>query len=127
MTAWQRAGLPVEGMPVLTMRELRRRLENGEPLVVMDVRQAHEWAAGHIPEAELVEAGALPSAELQLPRDELIATHCRHGQRAATALSLLEQRGYKKLALLTEGVEEWRHAGGPIDHTTSQRHEPSRA
>src|SRR5438132_4440488 len=89
MAAWERAGLPVARVPVLTMRELRQRLQNGEPLVVMDVRQAHEWAAGHVPQAELLEAGALPTAELQLPRDRLIATHCGHGQRAATALSLL--------------------------------------
>jgi len=126
MTAWLRASLPVERVPVLTMRELRRRLENGEPLVIMDVRQPHEWAAGHIPEAELVEAGALPSAELPLPRDDLIATHCGHGQRAATALSVLEQRGFHNLALLAEGVDEWRHAGGPVEYGTPTKREASR-
>ena len=127
MAAWERAGLPVERVPVLTMRELRRRFERGEPLVVMDVRQAHEWAAGHIPEVELVEAGALPEAALQLPRDRLVATHCGHGQRAATALSVLEQRGYDMLALIAEGVDEWRNAGGPVEQGTPNQREPSRA
>src|SRR5229473_3780863 len=45
MSAWERAGLPVQRVPVLTMREVRQRLikEHGDPLVVVDVRQAHEW------------------------------------------------------------------------------------
>ena len=126
MVAWEREGLPVERVPVLTMRRVRQRLQDGEPLVVMDVRQAHEWTAGHIPDAELVEAGALPHAELQLPRDRLVATHCGHGQRAATALSVLEQRGYERLALITEGVDEWRNAGGPLEQGTPKQCQPSR-
>jgi len=86
MDAWKTAGLPVERVPVLTMREVRQRLIDalGEPLVLVDVRQAHEWAAGHVPQAELVEAGALADAELHLPHDRLLAIHCGHGQRAAT-------------------------------------------
>src|SRR5712692_5453066 len=42
MAAWERAGLPVARAAVLTMRQLRKRLQHGEPLVVVDVRQAHE-------------------------------------------------------------------------------------
>jgi hydroxyacylglutathione hydrolase len=114
MPAWERAGLPVERVPVFTMREVRRRLERGEPLVVVDVRQAHEWSGGHMPTADLIEAGSLPNAELKLPHDRLIATHCGHGQRASTGLSVLEQRGYRNLALITEGVDEWRAAGGAV-------------
>ena len=114
MAAWERAGLPIERTPVLTMRDVRKRLDHGEPLVVLDVRQAHEWSGGHIPQAEMIEAGSLPTAELKLPPDHLIATHCGHGQRAATALSVLERRGVENLALITEGIEEWRNAGGQV-------------
>jgi rhodanese-related sulfurtransferase len=95
--------------------DVRERLGSGEPLIVLDVRQAHEWSAAHIPRAEVVEARALPTAELELPRDRLIATHRGHGQRAATGLSVLEQRGYRNLALITEGVDEWRTAGGQLE------------
>jgi rhodanese-related sulfurtransferase len=118
MAAWERAGLPIERVPVLTMRDIRQRLDRGEPLIVVDVRQAHEWTAGHIPQAELLEAGALNTAELSLPRDRLIATHCGHGQRAASGLSVLEQRGYRNLALIAEGVDDWRKAGGQVQHGT---------
>jgi hydroxyacylglutathione hydrolase len=115
MEAWLRAGLPVERVPVLTMRQLRERLVRGEPLLVLDVRQAHEWSTGHIPRAELVEAGELSRADLHLPHDRLIATHCAHGQRAATALSVLERRGFKQLAVISGGVDDWRSAGGEVE------------
>jgi rhodanese-related sulfurtransferase len=115
MTAWESAGVPIERVPVLTMREVRDRLERNEALLVLDVRQVHEWAGGHIPPAALIEAGSLPTAELNLPHDRLITTHCGHGQRAATALSVLERRGYHDLALVTEGVDEWRAAGGSVE------------
>jgi hydroxyacylglutathione hydrolase len=115
MDAWISAGLPVEQAAKLTMRELRERLQRGDPLVVLDVRQAHEWRIGHIPDAIPQEAGELPKGKLQLPRDRLIATHCGHGERAATALSLLEQRGYPDLALVTGGMDEWRAAGGEVE------------
>jgi len=111
----------VERVPVLTMREVRQRLERGEPLVVLDVRQAHEWVGGHIPQAQMIEAGELPRAELRLPHDRLVATHCAHGQRSATALSVLERRGYENLALITEGVDEWRLAGGEVDQDVTTR------
>jgi hydroxyacylglutathione hydrolase len=115
MDAWAGAGLPVEHTFRFTMGELREGLERGEPLVVLDVRQAHEWRTGHLPAAVHLEAGDLPHAELDLPPDQLVATHCGHGERAATALSLLERRGYRKLALVTGGVDDWQHAGGAVE------------
>jgi rhodanese-related sulfurtransferase len=127
MEAWERAGLPIDRAQLLTMRQVRARLEGGDAVVVVDVRQAHEWATGHIPHAELVEAGALPTADdVHLPHDRLIATHCGHGQRAATGLSVLERRGYHNLAVITEGLDEWRKAGGPVDQDR-QPQEPARA
>ena len=127
MAAWERAGLPIERSTVLTMREVRQRLDRGEQLFVVDVRQAHEWTAGRIPQAELVEAGALPDAALDLPHDRLIATHCGHGQRAATASSMLEHRGYRNLAIITEGIDNWREAGGQVQQGAPSEPQPARA
>jgi len=94
---------------------------------VVDVRQAHEWAAGRIPEAELIEAGALPEADLLLPHDRLIATHCGHGQRAATGLSVLEHRGYRNLGIITEGIDDWRKAGGQVQQGAPSEPQSARA
>jgi hydroxyacylglutathione hydrolase len=115
MDAWTNAGLPVATTAKLTMRELRERLGRGEPLFVVDVRQAHEWQNGHLPHAVLREAGDLPKGFSELPHGRTIAAHCGHGERAATAVSLLEQRGYTDLALVTGGLDEWRAAGGEVE------------
>jgi hydroxyacylglutathione hydrolase len=116
MEAWRAAGLPVARTDVLTMRELRERLEHDDRLIVLDVRQPHEWRTGHIPQAVCREAGDLAHAEPDLPRDRQLAAHCSHGQRAATALSLLERRGYGQLALVTGGIDDWQQAGGAVEH-----------
>jgi rhodanese-related sulfurtransferase len=115
MEAWIGAGLPIETTAKLTMRELRERLQQGEPLVVLDVRQAHEWQTGHVPGAVLREAGDLPCGGLAIPRDRPIAAHCNHGERAATALSVLERQGHTNLELIAGGMDEWRAAGGDVE------------
>ena len=117
MEAWLSAGLPVEETTKLTMGELRERVQRGEPLVVLDVRQAHEWRTGRLPQAILREAGDLARCDLELPHDRLIAAHCGHGERAATALSVLERRGFlsPNLALITGGVDTWQQAGGEVE------------
>jgi hydroxyacylglutathione hydrolase len=129
MDAWMSAGLPVKRVPVLTMREVRQRLteDSGDPLIVVDVRQAHECATGHVPRAELVEAGALPTVDLRLPRDKLLAVHCGHGQRAATGMSVLEHRGYEELALVAEGIDQWLAAGGQVERGMPSQREPARS
>jgi rhodanese-related sulfurtransferase len=81
---------------------------------VLDVRQVHEWRTGRLPQAILREAGDL-EGELDLPRDRALAVHCAHGERAATALSVLERRGFEHLALVIGGPDEWRAAGGAVE------------
>ncbi|MBI2940120.1 MAG: MBL fold metallo-hydrolase [Chloroflexi bacterium] len=115
MAAWEQAHLPVERLPVLTVAEVRARLARGEPLVVLDVRQDAEWRAGHISRAHHVEAGALAAADLALLHDGPIATHCGHQSRAATALSILERRGYANTFLIAGGLSAWEEAGFAVE------------
>lgn len=121
MAAWAEAGLPVVQLPVLTVAQVREQLARGEPLIVLDVRQEAEWAAGHIPRAEHIEAGALTTASLALPHDLPIVTHCGHEQRSATALSVLERHGYANLALMAGGWTAWQAAGYPIGREPEER------
>jgi len=76
---------------------------------VLDVRQAGEYAAGHLPAAWNVELGALAGA--QLPNGPVV-TMCGHGERAATAASVLERGGHRDVAVLTGSPEEWATATG---------------
>jgi hydroxyacylglutathione hydrolase len=114
MRAWEQAGLPLVRLPALTVAEVRRRLDQGEPLVVLDVRQDAEWVDGHIAEAHHVEAGALAADDHGLPRTVPIAAHCGHEQRSATALSVLERHGYANLHLIEGGWSAWQAAGYPV-------------
>ena len=114
MLAWEQAGLPIARLPVLTVAEVRDRLERGEPLLVLDVRQDAEWAAGHIAGANHVEAGALVGDVHGLPRTVPIAAHCGHEQRSATAISVLERQGYTSLHLIKDGWSGWQAAGYPV-------------
>lgn len=121
MAAWEKAGLPVAQFPSLTVAEVRARLARGEPLVVLDVRQDAEWQAGHIPWAQHVEVGALTSADLAFPPGAPIVTHCGHEQRSATALSVLERRGYTNLHLMAGGWDAWQEQGLPVVRELAER------
>jgi hydroxyacylglutathione hydrolase len=74
--------------------------------VVIDVRQHSEHAAGHLPHAELIELGALASQATDLPGGPATVM-CGHGERAATAASLLERAGRTDLSILVGGPADW--------------------
>ncbi|MCC6179842.1 MAG: MBL fold metallo-hydrolase [Chloroflexi bacterium] len=121
MQSWEQAGLSISKLPVLTVAQVRERLERGVPLVVLDVRQDAEWAAGHIGGARQIEAGALATDDHGLPRADQIAVHCGHEQRSATALSVLERHGYTNLNLIEGGWSAWQAAGYPITDEAGAR------
>jgi rhodanese-related sulfurtransferase len=106
MGAWQEAGLPVS---TVAIRQVNEELQ-GAPL---DVRQASEWAGGHIPGAEHVELGSIRASAGAVPAGPL-TIYCGHGERAMTAASLLEAQGRGRLAVLDGGFDAWRRANRPI-------------
>ncbi len=73
---------------------------------VLDVRQASEFAAGHLPDAQHIELGSLP-AEASRVGDEALVVMCGHGERAATAASILEVAGRRGVAVLDGGPDDW--------------------
>jgi hydroxyacylglutathione hydrolase len=106
MDAWRTAGLPVS---TIAIRQVNEDLQ-GAPL---DVRQASEWASGHIPGARHVELGSVMASPSGIPAGPL-TIYCGHGERAMTAASLLEAQGRGSLAVLDGGFDGWRGASRPI-------------
>jgi glyoxylase-like metal-dependent hydrolase (beta-lactamase superfamily II)/rhodanese-related sulfurtransferase len=100
--AWRGAGLAVATTEVVEAADV-----DGP---VLDVRQAAEHATAHVPGALHVELGALPGASPSLPAGPL-AVMCGHGERAATAASVLEAAGRHDVAVVLGGPPEWA-AGG---------------
>jgi rhodanese-related sulfurtransferase len=80
---------------------------------VLDVRQDAEFEAGHLPGALHVELGELAAAAADLPDDGLAAM-CAHGERAATAASVLERAGRTGVAVVVGGPDEWATAHGSL-------------
>jgi glyoxylase-like metal-dependent hydrolase (beta-lactamase superfamily II) len=101
IAAWADAGLAVASIPVVTAGDVGG--------AVLDVRRADEYESGHVPGARHVELGRLYAIAdgLAGPLDVM----CGHGERAATAASLLARRGVAGLRVVVGGPREWAASG----------------
>lgn len=81
---------------------------------LLDVREPHEWAAGHAPEAHHVPMGALQQRLGELPGDEHILVICHTGGRSARVTAALLGAGYSA-SNVVGGMESWRSAGGAVE------------
>lgn len=114
LAAWQAAGGGVARGLAMSIRELASALDGGEPPLVLDVRQADEYAIAHVPGARHLMAGDVPDRLAELPRDRPIATICASGYRASVAASLLRRAGFREVAWIEGGVPGWQAAGLPV-------------
>ena len=96
----------------VTREELTRRLQDGDDLVVLDVRPAAEYAAGHLPGAVSIPVGELRRRLAELPRDREIVAYCRgpYCAFAHEAVALLRREGFSARRL-EDGLPEWQAAG----------------
>ena len=94
--------------------ELRRRLET-DNLVVVDVRPAVEYWAGHIPDARSIPIDELAGRLDELPRNSTVVAYCRgpYCVFADEAVALLREQGYTAYRLTT-GLPDWRAEGYPV-------------
>ncbi|HEX2274497.1 MAG TPA: rhodanese-like domain-containing protein [Acidimicrobiales bacterium] len=102
--AWRAAGGELVSTPTVDGSRM-------QDTAVVDVRQAFEFSAGHVPGAAHVELGALGQAVDDLPPGPLVVM-CGHGERAATAASILESAGRSDVAVLAGGPEDWVRSTG---------------
>lgn len=100
-----------------TPEAVHARREHGEPFILVDVREEHEWAVGRIPGAVHLGKGVIErDAETQLPDlDATIVLYCGGGYRSALAADALQQMGYTAVESMDEGIRGWREAGLPED------------
>lgn len=90
--------------------EAAARIDSGEALL-LDVREADEWAAGHSPAATHMPLGQLDPAAV--PRDRPVITICRSGGRSAKAAAALSAAGHQ-VSNLDGGMNAWAAAGLPV-------------
>jgi sulfur-carrier protein adenylyltransferase/sulfurtransferase len=91
----------------ITARELKRRLDTGESLELIDVRDPHEWAICRIEGARLVPLGSVAERLHEFDSSRTYVLHCKSGARSAKAAGLLRNAGFKSLLNLRGGVLAW--------------------
>jgi len=98
---------PMEvGVPEIQVEELKRRLDSGEDVFVLDVREPHEYQICNI-NGYLIPLGDLPKRVHELDSSREIVAHCRSGARSAKAVDFLRHAGFKKVHNLAGGILAW--------------------
>jgi len=98
---------PVEtGVAEIQVEELKRRLDAGEDVFVLDVREPHEYQICNLG-GHLIPLGDLPKRIHELDSSREIVAHCRSGVRSAKAVNFLRQAGFRKVHNLSGGILAW--------------------
>src|SRR5580700_3942239 len=93
-------------VPEMTPKELKARLDRGDDLYVLDVREPHEYQICNIG-GHLIPLGDLSRRVNELDSSREIVAHCRSGKRSAEAAEFLRKAGFKKLWNLKGGILAW--------------------
>jgi glyoxylase-like metal-dependent hydrolase (beta-lactamase superfamily II)/rhodanese-related sulfurtransferase len=114
MTAWRAEDRPVERIEAIDLVELARRLDNSDPPSVLDVRNAAEYAEGHVPGSIHIPFAQLRERLDELPRGAPIATICKAGKRSGLAASILQREGFEGVIHVSRGnAAHWDRVGAP--------------
>jgi molybdopterin/thiamine biosynthesis adenylyltransferase/rhodanese-related sulfurtransferase/molybdopterin converting factor small subunit len=101
------AAEPGEAEFEISPRELKDRLDRGDRLVVVDVREPHEYEINRLPGTTLIPLGQVPERMHELSSADEIVLHCKAGLRSAKALAILRGAGFSRLKNLTGGIDAW--------------------
>ncbi|RAK21182.1 rhodanese-related sulfurtransferase [Anoxybacillus vitaminiphilus] len=96
----------MEEIKEITAEELRVKLENGEKLNLIDVREDEEVAHGMIPGAKHIKMGEIPNRLDEFSKDEEYIFICRSGNRSGTVCRYLQDMGYK-VCNMVGGMLAW--------------------
>jgi sulfur-carrier protein adenylyltransferase/sulfurtransferase len=94
--------------PEVLVEELRQEQEDkGDELILIDVREPHEWEIAHIEGARLIPLSQLPDRIPELDGHSEIVTYCHKGSRSMKALEILRGAGFGKVRSLAGGIDAW--------------------
>jgi len=95
-----------DAVPEITVSELKGKLDRGEAVTVIDVREPHEYEVANIG-ARLIPLGELPQRLVELDQGDEIAVHCKTGGRSAKAVKLLQDAGFANVRNVKGGITAW--------------------
>ncbi len=91
----------------MTAKDLEKEMRSNPNLVVIDVRESHEWEICHIEGATLIPLSELPSRLNEVDGHKDIVLQCHHGVRSMRALEMLKAAGLSRLRNLMGGIDAW--------------------
>ena len=91
----------------MSVEDLKRRVDAGEELTILDVRNPQEYEIARIPGSVLIPLHELQDRLGELDPAATIVAHCHHGARSARAVQLLRQMGYSRSINLAGGIDDW--------------------
>lgn len=95
-------------LPEITVTQLKEKLDRGENLHLLDVREPAEFAICHLPASQLIPLGDIPRQADTIPAEKPVIVICHHGFRSAQAIQYLSQRyGFTNLVNLKGGIHAW--------------------
>jgi rhodanese-related sulfurtransferase len=96
-------------------RDIKKKLDAGEPMTIIDTREDNEWARGHIPNAVHLGKGVIErDIEKAIPdKDTTLVLYCGGGYRSALAADNLQKMGYRNVISMDGGWRGWTEAGFP--------------
>jgi rhodanese-related sulfurtransferase len=95
-------------------QEVRERMDAGEPVTVLDVREPFETAGGILPGAILIPLGQLPARWREVEGANEIVCYCASGMRSLRAAALLRENGLFNATSMEGGISQWMAVGGRI-------------
>lgn len=104
---------PREPFTRISVDEAKEMMNDGA--AVIDVREPHEYSAGHVPDASLIPVNSVYARRDELPQEQDLIFVCAVGQRSALACEMAAASGLTRLFNLEGGTEAWIAAGLPVD------------
>jgi adenylyltransferase/sulfurtransferase len=112
ITQQQQTAKPI--MEEITATELKQRLDNGDDIQIIDVREPHEYEIGQIPNSKLIPLGQVLNRMNEIDPERETVVHCKMGGRSAKAIDALQRSGFQgKLSNLAGGITAWSNEVDP--------------
>jgi len=101
-------------MEEITATELKQRLDQGDDLQIIDVREPHEFEIGRIPDSTLIPLGQILNRQNEIDPSRETVVHCKMGGRSAKAIEALQRSGFTgRLLNLKGGITAWSNEVDP--------------
>jgi adenylyltransferase/sulfurtransferase len=98
---------PVDAIEEITPTDLKRRLDSGEDIFLLDVREPVEWQICRLDGAVLIPMNTIPARMHELDSAREIVVYCRSGKRSAQITAFLKAAGFRKVKNLQGGILQW--------------------